>query len=323
MAALLVRRASGWVYALPLLLFENVEPSKALRASEARARGHRPAILFVLLGWAGAALTVSVLGLAGGRAAAVAILPRFRDSLSLLVPALGATVTLWILASALFTAFTSSLFASLVVALYEKLGGGARAAEMPIAGDLAFARSMSGKRTLTAVLLGAAASALAGFVLLGRIREPRAVAVIAHRGGALLAPENTLSAIERGIEAGADWVEIDVQETSDGEVVVMHDSDFMKLTGSPLKIWEASFAEVRNLDIGSWFAPEFRGERVPTLEEVLLRAKGRAKVVIELKYYGHDQRLEERVARIVEGTGMEDEIAVMSLERAGVEKVET
>jgi glycerophosphoryl diester phosphodiesterase len=145
--------------------------------------------------------------------------------------------------------------------------------------------------------------------------------VIGHRGAAALAPENTLSSVERAIEDGADWVEIDVQETADGEVVVLHDSDFMKLAGTPLKIWEGSFAEVRSLDIGSWFGPEFRGEGVATLEEALPRAKGRAKVIIELKYYGHDQRLEERVAAVVERTGMEGDIAIMSLERTGVEKM--
>jgi glycerophosphoryl diester phosphodiesterase len=145
--------------------------------------------------------------------------------------------------------------------------------------------------------------------------------VIAHRGAAAFAPENTLSSVERAIQDGADWVEIDVQETADGEVVLLHDSDFMKLAGSPLKIWDGSFAEVRKLDIGSWFSPEFQGEAVATLEEVLLRAKGRAKVVIELKYYGHGERLEERVADIVDRTGMQDQISVMSLERNIVERM--
>jgi glycerophosphoryl diester phosphodiesterase len=145
--------------------------------------------------------------------------------------------------------------------------------------------------------------------------------VIGHRGAAALAPENTLAAVERAIEDGADWVEIDVQETADGEVVLLHDSDFMKLAGSPLKIWNGSFAEVRELDVGSWFGPDFQGEGIATLEEVLLRARGRAKIVIELKYYGHDQRLEERVAAIVDRTGMEDDIAVMSLNLRGVERM--
>jgi len=321
MAALLVRRACGWVYALPLLLFENVAPSKALSTSEDRTRGHRLVIAGVLLAWAAAAATVSLLGLSGARAVAVAVLPRFRESLSLLVPALGAIVILWVIATAVITAFASSLFAALVVALYERLGGGSRAGAAPVDDDDGRARLLRGKQILIAVVAAAALSAGAGWVLLGGVRKPRQVAVIGHRGAAALAPENTLSSVERAIKDGADWVEIDVQETADGEVVVLHDSDFMKLAGSPLKIWEAGFAEVRKLDIGSWFGPEFRGEAVATLEEVLLRAKGRAKVIIELKYYGHDERLEERAAAIVERTGMEDQIAVMSLERSGIEKI--
>lgn len=321
MAGLLVRSASGWVYALPLLLFENVEPSKALKASEERSRGHRMRITFVLLAWAAAAAAVSVLGASGGRAVAVAVLPRFRESLNLLVPALGATVILGIIASALLTAVVSSLFAALVVALYGSVGGGSRVSAAPILEDEGPPRVRRGRALLIGVLAATALSAAVGWVLLGRIRDARPVAVIAHRGAAALAPENTLSSVERAIVDGADWVEIDVQETADGEVVLLHDSDFMKLAGSPLKIWEGSFAEVRKLDIGSWFAPGFRGEAVATLQEVLLRAKGRAKVVIELKYYGHDERLEDRVAAIVERTGMEDQIAVMSLERGMVKKI--
>jgi glycerophosphoryl diester phosphodiesterase len=320
MAALLLRSVSSWVYALPLLLFESVEPSRALRESERRTSGHRPGIAFVLLAWVLAVTLVSALGLSGARALAVAILPRFRESLGLLVPALGIAVLLGILVGALATALASSLFATLVVALYEKLGGGSRGA-LESARDVDRRYLLQGRRLLVGVLAAAAVSVVVGFILLGRLSERRPVAVIGHRGAAALAPENSLSAVERAIEDGADWVEIDVQETADGEVAVLHDSDFMKVAGSPLKIWEASFAEVRMLDIGSSFGPEFVGEPVPTLEEVLMRAKGRAKVVIELKYYGHDQQLEERVADIVDRHEMADEISVMSLERAGIEKM--
>ena len=69
------------------------------------------------------------------------------------------------------------------------------------------------------------------------------VEVIAHRGAAAARPENTMAAIERGIEDGADWIEIDVQETADGEVVVFHDSDFMRLAHVDRKIWEVTAAE--------------------------------------------------------------------------------
>jgi glycerophosphoryl diester phosphodiesterase len=321
MGALLVRASASWVYALPLLLFENLEPSRALRASADRSRGHRLVIVCVLLGGLVAALIVSFAGISAARATALALLPRFQHTLTLLVPALGAVVILGVIASALATAFSTSLFAVLFVALYERLGGGARVEHAPVAASASEAGLRSGKRLLAVVLVAALLSTVVGWSLLGNVRSPRDVAVIGHRGAAALAPENTLAAVERAIEDGADWVEIDVQETADGEVVLLHDSDFMKLAGSPLKIWNGSFAEVRELDVGSWFGPDFQGEGIATLEEVLLRARGRAKIVIELKYYGHDQRLEERVAAIVDRTGMEDDIAVMSLDLRGVERM--
>jgi glycerophosphoryl diester phosphodiesterase len=116
------------------------------------------------------------------------------------------------------------------------------------------------------------------------------------------------------VEQGADIVEIDVQENADGEVVVLHDSDLMRVGGSPVKVWNATSEELAAVDVGRWFGPEFSGQRVPTLEQVLAICKGRSQVDIELKYYGHNQRLEERVAEIVESMGMEDEVILMSLD---------
>jgi glycerophosphoryl diester phosphodiesterase len=108
-------------------------------------------------------------------------------------------------------------------------------------------------------------------------------------------------------------VEIDVQETADGEIVVVHDSDLMRVGGAAVKIWEATSDELMEIDVGSWYGAEFNGERVPTLEQVLEICKGRAWVDIELKYYGHNDHLELRVAEIVERMGMEDDIVLMSL----------
>jgi glycerophosphoryl diester phosphodiesterase len=148
------------------------------------------------------------------------------------------------------------------------------------------------------------------------------VLIVAHRGAAGAAPENTLASVERALADGTDWVEIDVQETRDGQVVVVHDSDFMKLAGDPLKVWEGDLAQVRALDVGRWFDPGFAGQRVPLLGEVLDAVRGRARLVIELKYYGHDQRLEQRVVDLVEDAGMADQVAIMSLKLPGVQKVQ-
>jgi glycerophosphoryl diester phosphodiesterase len=140
------------------------------------------------------------------------------------------------------------------------------------------------------------------------------VLVIAHRGASAAAPENTLAAFRLGADMHADFVELDVQETADGEVVVIHDSDLMKVGGSPLKIWEAPASALRAVDIGSRKGSQFASERVPTLAEVFAACKGRVGVVVELKTYGHSQRLEERVVELVEAAGVQSETVFMSLD---------
>jgi len=132
-----------------------------------------------------------------------------------------------------------------------------------------------------------------------------------------------MAAFRQAIKDGADWIEIDVQETADGEVVVVHDSDFMKLSKNPLKIWDASLDDLASIDIGTWFDSEFSSERVPTLAEVLRLCRDRIRVNIELKYYGHDQQLEQRVVDVVEAEGMADQIMVMSLKPEGIAKLKT
>lgn len=103
------------------------------------------------------------------------------------------------------------------------------------------------------------------------------VATIAHRGASAYAPENTLAAVRLGIRMRSDLVEIDVQQTKDGELVVVHDNTLERTTDAeqkfpdrgPWRISDFTLAEIRTLDAGSWKAPEFAGERVPTLAEVL------------------------------------------------------
>ena len=147
------------------------------------------------------------------------------------------------------------------------------------------------------------------------------VSIVAHRGAAASAPENTLASVRRAIEDTADWIEIDVQESADGHVVVVHDSDFMKLAGVNLKVWDRTLAEIRELDVGSSFGPAFTGESVPTLAEVLEAVKGHAGLIVELKYYGHDQKLEQRVVELIEAANMQDQTKIMSLKYEGIQKI--
>ena len=96
----------------------------------------------------------------------------------------------------------------------------------------------------------------------------------------------------------------------------------MKIAGNRLKIWDAKLSDLKDIDIGSWFKPDFKDERVPTLADVLDECRGKIRVNIELKYYGHDQQLEQRVAELVESHGMEHNIVVMSLSLDGVRKMQ-
>ncbi len=108
--------------------------------------------------------------------------------------------------------------------------------------------------------------------------------VIAHRGASGIVPENTISSIRRALDVGAEMVEIDVHTTKDGEIVVMHDHDVSRTTNGKGIISELTARQIRRLDAGSWFGPDFSGEMVPTLDEVLEVVCGKADLCIEIKH---------------------------------------
>lgn len=97
--------------------------------------------------------------------------------------------------------------------------------------------------------------------------------LIGHRGAAAHAPENTLAGMRIAALQGALWVEVDVKITADGVPVLMHDDDLDRTTDGSGKVAETSFADLRRLDAGAWFGPDFRGERVPTLAEAIQAAQ--------------------------------------------------
>lgn len=93
--------------------------------------------------------------------------------------------------------------------------------------------------------------------------------VVAHRGNSWVAPQNTLAAFEAAARAGADVIELDVQLTSDGHVVVIHDETLDATTSGTGWVRDTPLADVRALDAGAWFAPAYAGQRVPLLTEVV------------------------------------------------------
>jgi len=107
--------------------------------------------------------------------------------------------------------------------------------------------------------------------------------IVCHRGAKTFAPENTLSAVDLAFDQGFNIVEIDVRRTKDGVPVVMHDSRVNRTTNGRVAIKKMSYDVVSQLDYGSWFDTFFTDEKVRPLEDVLVHAKGRGEVYIEIK----------------------------------------
>lgn len=117
--------------------------------------------------------------------------------------------------------------------------------------------------------------------------------VIAHRGGASYAPENTLGAVQQSIENRAEMVELDVRQLRDGTFIVLHDSNFARTTGLDLNVWNAEYDDIRELDASIFFTSDFTQEKVPTLNEVLDLCHNEIYIMLDVKI----EEKEEDVAK--------------------------
>ncbi len=146
--------------------------------------------------------------------------------------------------------------------------------------------------------------------------------VMAHRGLSADAPENTLYAFSDAISVGADFIELDVQQTRDGVLVVMHDSNLKRTTGVNKDIWDVDYADTQNLDAGSWFDPAYANARIPTLEETLQFVDKRARLNIEIKPTKHgSDTLEQDVAELITQYQYTDACYVTSFSYGSLKKV--
>jgi glycerophosphoryl diester phosphodiesterase len=139
------------------------------------------------------------------------------------------------------------------------------------------------------------------------------VLVIGHRGAMGCAPENTLASFEKGLELGADVLELDVHLSRDGHVVVIHDGDVSRTTDGTGRVGDMTLDQLKSLDAGSWFGASFRGQQVPTLKEVLDWARTRISLAIEIKGDPTpDARLTQAVVTSVREAGMIGQVMLIS-----------
>ena len=133
-----------------------------------------------------------------------------------------------------------------------------------------------------------------------------------HRGDCTVAPENTLPAFRSAILKGGDRIELDVQMTSDGVVVVTHDSNLKRCTGKNAKVYDLTYAGVAQLDAGRWFSSRFADTRIPTLEQVLQLCRGRIGLNVEIKPSAATPALEAETVRLLREYGFDSSNCVIT-----------
>lgn len=290
-----------WILSVPCLVMERLPARQALAESSHRSHGIRRATAGALA--VGVLLTlasplVAALVVEGFAAGLLGLLPANTE---LLVPVVTGLVAIYLLVSLTLTFLASSTFGTLVVGLYQRTGG-------RFHNPTSLYRPTASARAWWLEALVMVMVLIQGGLVVTSLDQQDDVTVTAHRGSAFDAPENTLAAIEQAIADGADYVEIDVQLTADGVVVLWHDSDMMRVFGRPERISEVNYNDIRDLDAGSWFSPAFADQTVPTLRDAIEAVRGKARLFVDLKPYRNDKRLldavvsELQAANAVEGT---------------------
>jgi glycerophosphoryl diester phosphodiesterase len=186
------------------------------------------------------------------------------------------------------------------------------------------------RRIAYAVIMVAALVADACYLLISFNNNPfenvaifHETKVMAHRGASTEAPENTMAAFQKAIDDMADYIELDVQLTNNGEVIVMHDSNAYRTTGVDANIVNMTYKEVKTLDAGSWFSDEYVGENVPSLKEVLELTQGKIKLNIELKPTDNGIALAKNTVRLIEKYNMVNDCVITSFSESALKAVKT
>jgi len=309
-----------WILALPVVIQEDKQPREALAKSESlmRSIGFPTALLLL-----GSGIAVGLLpGLVTTSFDLLGkivfhVLP---EKTALLLPALVLFFALYFIAS-----WAATFFA---VALNALIGYGVHASVVPYeerqkgleALPSTEARAAGAAVWTPLLVVLAIAVGIASYAI-SRVELEDDVTITAHRGSSVTAPENTMTAVAQSIEDGADFAEIDVQEMGDGTIIMIHDTDFLRIANLKTKVWETTYDEVKELDVGSWFDPKFHGERIAKLEDVIRLVRGRIKLNIELKFHGKELNFEQSIVDILREEDFLDECIVTSLSFEGLQRV--
>jgi len=286
-----------WILAIPALMLDQQRPWAALQQSARDTRGaHRETVGLLSLGIVSVLAMPALVTLAFDWLAAgvFRILPA---QANVLLPVVVLLVGSYLLVSLALTFLASSALGTLIVARYKAIPG------RTLQWQPSFSAQPTARTGRRFWLLEALVVALVLFQsvqVVSSLQQHDDLTITAHRGSAFKAPENTLSAIHQAIEDGADYIEIDVQLTSDGVPVLWHDQDMARIFGKPERIVDVRYDDIRHLDAGSWFDDRFAEERIATLEQAIKAVRGQARLFVDLKPNRNEQALVTAVVQTLQ-----------------------
>ncbi len=308
-----------WFLAMPWMVIGNASAVEALRLS-AEQRAARPIVWRSMLVWIFVRLVCSTVGLLGiGCLTYLAFDAADHDRTT----SVSVTTALLVAHTLISTCLTSIDQCWHVAGKWHAyLSTGAL---RNLSNENEVQATLSRRRAIAfglVVLLTSFFLGLASFQQALGLSEQHDVRIVAHRAGAAHAPENTLAALRLAIEARADAAEIDVQLSRDGTIFVVHDRDLKRLASVPLVVSQATDVQLRAVSI-NWPAPSDRPpEPLATLDEFLETARDKIRLSIELKYYGWNAALAERVVQLLRDKEMLDQCEIISLEYKAIEQVQ-
>jgi len=311
-----------WFYALPAIASRpDATANQAITESERLTRGNLPGILGRLLAWWACAGLLALALVAIGRPLSAAALDWAGMNLARVMPVLALGLAITIVVETVLSGLAIAGQQCLAVRGHAEHAGRAQSRQPDAGPGPAAARTAL--RAVVAVVVIAVVAAGSSWYAVSRLDLQPRVEVTAHRGASLAAPENTMAAFRAALEAGTDWIELDVQRTRDGRIAVLHDGDFMRMAGDPRRIGAVTAAELAAIDIGSRRDAAFSAERTPLLEDVIALVRGRAKLNVELKYNVRDAQLAPAVVALLEREGFLDDAVITSLDYAALRQVES
>jgi len=307
-----------WFLALPAMMLDGVNPLTALKRSRELTQGRRLGMAVLVVGVALFVAAIPIVFSVSFNTLGGALLGHLPERNSVLVPAMLAYMAFNIVATIALTFLGIAANSMLVISLYHRATGRATvfrpAATPPRSGVIAWCAEI----LLLVFALGQAGWILHGFEINDHIT------ITAHRGSSLVAPENTLASMNQAIVDGADYLELDVRLSSDGQIVVSHDNNLSRLTGVDRNISDMTLAEIEQVDVGSYFGDAFVGERIPTFQQILDNAKDRIGLYVELKPSpGTAEELTRKVIAQLKASHMSEHAVIASLSPEVIERVKT